>query len=71
MSRHPLSKPRDIDDLWIFAAGDDLVTAVVPYLPVWLSYVLAVPFWAVLALLCAVEYALRLLLTPAKYWNAQ
>lgn len=50
---------------WIGAAADKIQ----PWLPPAVQWLLCVPFYIVMFVVCMTEYGLRLLITPEKYWD--
>lgn len=64
-----LKKPKKLEDMWTISIADKITDRVVPLLPWWLEFVVTLPIPILVVVGAAIEYGLRYLLTPQKYWN--
>jgi hypothetical protein len=57
-------------DSWILTKAMDAADVIGPWLPRWLAWVLSVPFVVIFVLLLPfLEFAVRWLVTPRRYWE--
>lgn len=69
MNRDTFANPHCLTGTWTWFLFDTIADWVEDWLPGWLHAGLSIPILLCLLALASLEYALRFLLTPAKYWR--
>ena len=72
MNKNAFAKPSGgICGTWTFATAGEIAEWCARWLPIPVSYLLALPFAFWMICVAMVEYGLRYILTPAHIWNDQ